>query len=186
MVTVDGHDLRNVKQKSLRRQMGIVPQDSFIFSSSVKDNIAYSRPEASQEEIENAARTVGAHDFITRLPEGYETELREGGSRVSVGQRQLICFARAILADPRILVLDEATSSVDTNTERLIQNALKRLLAGRTAFVIAHRLSTIRNADQVLVIDDGRIVERGTHNELLQLGGRYAELYAAGTTLVSA
>ena len=185
-VTVDGHDLRAVKQKSLRRQMGIVPQDSFIFSCSVRENIAYSRPEASQEEIEEAARAVGAHDFITRLPEGYETELREGGSRVSVGQRQLICFARAILSDPRILILDEATSSVDTNTEILIQKALMRLLAGRTAFVIAHRLSTIRNADQVLVIDDGRIIERGTHNELLQLGGRYAELYAAGTTLVSA
>lgn len=186
MIMVDGHDLRAVRQKSLRRQMGIVPQDSFIFSASVKDNITYSRPEASQEEVENAARAVGAHDFISRLPDGYETELREGGSRISVGQRQLVCFARAILSDPRILILDEATSSVDTHTERLIQNALKRLLSGRTAFVIAHRLSTIRNADQVLVIDDGRIVERGTHTELLQLGGRYAELYAAGTTLASA
>ncbi len=181
-VTVDGYDLREVKQESLRRQMGIVPQDSFIFSGSVRDNIAYSWPEASLTEIETAARTVGAHDFIARLPDGYESELREGGSRISVGQRQLICFARAILADPRILVLDEATSSVDTNTERLIQDALKRLLSGRTAFVIAHRLSTIRNADQVLVIDGGRIVERGTHDELLGNGGRYAKLYAAGTT----
>lgn len=185
-VTVDGYDLREVKQESLRRQMGIVPQDSFIFSGSVRDNIAYSRPEASLTEIETAARTVGAHDFIARLPDGYESELREGGSRISVGQRQLICFARAILADPRILVLDEATSSVDTNTERLIQDALKRLLSGRTAFVIAHRLSTIRNADQVLVIDGGRIVERGTHDELLGNGGRYAKLYAAGTTLAPA
>ena len=185
-VRVDGYDLREVKQESLRRQMGIVPQDSFIFSGSVRDNIAYSRPEASLTEIETAARTVGAHDFITRLPDGYESELREGGSRISVGQRQLICFARAILADPRILVLDEATSSVDTNTERLIQDALKRLLSGRTAFVIAHRLSTIRNADQVLVIDGGRIVERGTHDELLGNGGRYAKLYAAGTTLAPA
>ena len=182
-ITVDGFDLRSVTQKSLRRQMGIVPQDSFIFSGSVLDNIAYGRPEASRREIEDAAGAVGAHDFITRLPDGYESELREGGSRISVGQRQLICFARAILASPRILILDEATSSVDAHTEVLIQDALKRLLAGRTAFVIAHRLSTIRNADQVLVIDGGRIIERGDHDELLALGGRYAELYEAGTTL---
>ena len=182
-IHIDGRDLRGVTQESLRRQMGIVPQDSFIFSGSVRDNIAYGKPEATQAEVEEAARAVGAHDFISKLPEGYGSELREGGSRISVGQRQLICFARAILADPRILILDEATSSVDTHTEALIQRALQRLLAARTAFVIAHRLSTVRNADQVIVIESGRIVERGRHDELLALGGRYAELYKAGTTL---
>ena len=182
-IHIDGRDLRGVTQESLRGQMGIVPQDSFIFSGSVRDNIAYGKPEATQAEVEEAARAVGAHDFISKLPEGYGSELREGGSRISVGQRQLICFARAILADPRILILDEATSSVDTHTEALIQRALQRLLADRTAFVIAHRLSTMRNADQVIVIESGQIVERGRHDELLALGGRYAELYTAGTTL---
>ena len=182
-VTVDGHDLRKVTLKSLRGQMGIVPQDSFIFSGSVSENISYGWPEACQQEIQSAASTVGAHRFISQLSDGYQTELREGGSRISVGQRQLICFARAILPDPRILILDEATSSVDTNTERVIQDALRKLLRGRTALVIAHRLSTIRNADQVLVVDGGRIVERGTHDDLVSSGGRYAEMYAAGTTL---
>ncbi|MGE5618907.1 MAG: ABC transporter ATP-binding protein [Sphingomonadaceae bacterium] len=176
-VTIDGHDVREVRLDSLRSQLGIVPQNSFLFSGTVADNIRYGRLEATDQEVEQAARLANAHDFISRLPEGYQTALGERGSSLSQGQRQLIALARAILADPRILILDEATSSVDTRTEQLIQQALERLLEKRTSFVIAHRLSTIRNADQVLVIDDGRVVERGTHDELLQRGGLYADLY---------
>jgi len=176
-VLIDGIDVRDVPQRSLRQQMGIVPQDPFLFSGSVADNIRYGRPEAGDEQVEQAARFANAHDFITDLPTGYATEIQEGGANLSVGQRQLICIARAVLADPRILILDEATSSVDTVTEVLIQDALDRLLAGRTAIVIAHRLSTIRNADVICVVDEGQIVEQGDHEALLMAGGLYRELY---------
>jgi ABC-type multidrug transport system fused ATPase/permease subunit len=176
-VCIDGKDVRAVTQRSLRTHMGIVTQDPFLFSGSMADNIRYGRLDATEEEVVAAATAANAHDFITRLPEGYQTEIGERGKLLSQGQRQLIAIARAILANPRILIMDEATASVDTRTEVLIQRALYNLMQGRTSFVIAHRLSTVRNADQVLVIDDGRIVERGTHNELMQLGGMYADLY---------
>lgn len=176
-VTVDGHDVRQMSRASLRGQMGIVLQDTFLFSGTVMENIRYGRLDASDEEVIEAAKIANAHDFIGRLPQGYETELTEQASNLSQGQRQLISIARAVLADPRILILDEATSSVDTRTELLIQQALEELLRGRTSFVIAHRLSTIRNADQVLFIQDGRIVERGTHEELLAKRGAYYDLY---------
>jgi len=178
-VRVDGHDVRQVTQASLRRQLGVVPQDTFLFSGTVLDNIRYGRLDASDEEVVAAARLARADDFIRRLPQGYQTELGEKGARLSQGQRQLIAIARAALADPRILILDEATSSVDTRTERLIQEALRELLAGRTAFVIAHRLSTVQSADRVLVIEDGQIVEQGTHAELLARGGIYHNLHAS-------
>ena len=176
-IEVDGHDIRNVTQRSLRSQLGIVLQDTFLFGSSVRENISYARSGATIEEIEAAAREVGAHDFITRLPEGYDTEVQERGVSLSIGQRQLVSFARALLADPKILILDEATSSIDTQTERLIQRALKRLLVGRTSFVIAHRLSTIREADKVVVMSLGKIVEIGTHDELIARRGMYYNLY---------
>jgi len=176
-ITIDGRDLREITQESLRRQLGIVPQEGFLFSGSIRDNIAFARPDASPDEVVAAARAVGAHEFVTALPDGYETQVGERGNRLSLGQRQLLAFARALLADPRILILDEATSSVDIATERLIEEALERLLAGRTAFVIAHRLSTIRRADVIVVLEHGRVVEQGTHEELLELGGRYLSLY---------
>ncbi len=176
-VEIDGVDLRAVTQRSLRRQMGLVPQDPFLFSGTIADNVRFGRPEASDVDVEEAARLANAHEFILALPEGYDTEILEGGVNLSVGQRQLICIARAVLADPRILILDEATASVDTITEMLIQDALQRLLAGRTAIVIAHRLSTIQHADMICVVEAGRIVERGRHEELLARGGLYRELY---------
>ena len=176
-ISIDGHPLDAVTQASLRSQMGIVLQETFLFSGSVAENIRYGRLNADQAAVEDAARAVGAHDFIMRLPAGYATEVGERGSKLSVGQRQLVAFARALLADPRILILDEATSSVDTETEQLIQRALLRLLAGRTAFVIAHRLSTVISADRILVVEDGRIVESGSHAELLAARGAYHRLY---------
>ncbi|HEY4690536.1 MAG TPA: ABC transporter ATP-binding protein [Anaerolineae bacterium] len=176
-VRIDGIDVRGVTQKSLRRQMGVVLQDTFLFGGTVADNIRFGRPDATDDEVLAAAEAVGAHEFIARMPNGYNTEVEEGGAVLSVGQRQLISFARALLADPRVLILDEATSSVDTQTEKRIQAALAALLQGRTAFVIAHRLSTIVKADLILVIDGGQIVERGTHHELLAQRGRYYDLY---------
>ena len=176
-VRVDEHDVRRVTRRSLRNQIAIVLQEPFLFSGTVAENIGYGRPGATGEEIEAAARTVEAHQFISALPQGYDTELGEGGGTLSQGQRQLLSFARAVLADPRILILDEATSAIDTRTEATIQRALTTLLAGRTSVVIAHRLSTIRDADLILVIEDGRIVERGTHETLLARNDQYAELY---------
>jgi ABC-type multidrug transport system fused ATPase/permease subunit len=178
-VAVDGHDLRTVRQRALRGQLGIVPQEGFLFSGSVRENIAFGRPEASLEEIEAAAATVGATEFIAALPEGIETEVGERGVQLSAGQRQLVAFARALLAEPRILILDEATSNVDVRTEKTIERGLERLLAGRTAIVIAHRLSTIRRAGKIVVMEDGRIAEQGTHDELIDAGGPYSRLYGA-------
>jgi len=176
-VEIDGVDVRAATQRSLRKQMGLVPQDPFLFAGTIADNVRFGRPEAGDGGVEEAARMANAHEFILALPDGYQTEILEGGVNLSVGQRQLICIARAVLADPRILILDEATASVDTITEMLIQDALQRLLAGRTAIVIAHRLSTIQHADQICVVEAGRIVERGRHDELLACGGLYRDLY---------
>jgi ATP-binding cassette subfamily B protein len=178
-ITIDGRDIRRIAKDDLRRQLGIVLQDTFLFASTVMDNIRYGRLDATDDEVIAAAKLANADQFIHRLPQGYATPLSERGSNLSQGQRQLLAIARAILADPRILILDEATSSVDTRTERHIQEAMLRLMAGRTSFVIAHRLSTIRDADQILVIDRGEIVERGTHAELLARQGFYARLYAS-------
>ena len=176
-MTIDGIDVREVTQSSLRRQTGLVPQDPFLFTGTLADNIRFGRPDASQDDTEQAARLANAHGFIAALPDGYDTRILEGGANLSVGQRQLVCIARAILADPRILILDEATANVDTVTEALVQEALERLLHGRTAVVIAHRLSTIRNADLICVVQEGRIVERGRHQELLALDGVYRALH---------
>jgi ATP-binding cassette subfamily B protein len=176
-VKIDGLNVRDVRIASLRKQIGIVLQDSFLFSDTVMNNIRFGRPDATDAEVKAAAELSHADDFIRSLTDGYETVLGERGSGLSQGQRQLIAIARAALADPRILILDEATSSVDTRTERQIQAALEKLLHGRTSFVIAHRLSTIRNADQVLMLKDGLIVERGTHTELLEQRGAYYDLY---------
>ena len=176
-VKIDGVDVRDVTAESLRKQIGIVLQDTFLFSASVMDNIRFGKPDATDEEVFAAAKLANADSFIERLPEKYETVLGERGSGLSQGQRQLLSIARAALADPRVLILDEATSSVDTRTERLIQKAFDALLKSRTSFVIAHRLSTIRNADMILVLKDGQIIERGKHDELLAKKGFYYDLY---------
>jgi ABC-type multidrug transport system fused ATPase/permease subunit len=176
-VLVDGHDLRDVRAASLRSQLGVVPQEGFLFSGTVRENIAFGRPDATDEEIAAAARAVGADEFVARLEGGYDAEVGERGSQLSAGQRQLVAFARALIADPRILILDEATSNVDIHTEARIEAALRRLLAGRTAIVIAHRLSTIRRAGRIVVLDQGRVIEQGTHDELLEAGGAYSRLY---------
>jgi ATP-binding cassette subfamily B protein len=176
-IRIDGHDIRDVKRRSLTRHMGVVLQNPYLFSGTVRENIAYGRPDARHEQIEAAARAVGAHEFISRLELGYDTVLQQRGQNLSVGQRQLISFARAILAAPRILVLDEATAYVDTQTEVIIQKALRELLKDRTSFVIAHRLSTIREANRIVVLDQGRIAEIGSHDQLLARGGIYARLY---------
>jgi len=177
-ITVDGYDLRDITRSSLAGQMSLVLQEPFLYSNSVANNIRFARREATQEEIETATKALGAHDFIMRLPQGYETILHERGNNLSVGQRQLIAFARALVANPRILILDEATANVDSYTERLIQDALKELLRDRTAIIIAHRLSTIQDADQILVLEKGHVAELGKHRELLAKNGLYSRLYA--------
>jgi len=176
-ITIDGQDIRDIKKADLRRQLGLVLQDTFLFSGSVMENIRYGRLDATDEEVIEAARMADADHFIRQLPQGYQTHLSERASNLSQGQRQLLAIARAILADPGILILDEATSSVDTRTEARIQEALLRLMEGRTSFVIAHRLSTIRDANRVLVINNGEIVEQGTHQQLLDRRGFYHHLY---------
>jgi len=176
-VRIDGVDVRELDLEVLRRQVGIVLQDTFLFGVSIRDNIAYGRPDATDEEIEAAARAAQAHDFITALPEGYDTIVGERGVSLSGGQKQRVALARALVMDPRILILDDATSNVDTETEHAIQRALDELMVGRTTFIIAHRLVTLKRADLILVLDRGRIVERGTHETLLRNGGLYAEIY---------
>ncbi|MBQ3801507.1 MAG: ABC transporter ATP-binding protein, partial [Treponema sp.] len=183
-VLVDGHDLQDVTIRSLRTQMGVMMQDSFIFKGTIMDNIRYGNMEASDEQVMQAARTVCAHDFIMQLENGYQTEVNERGTRLSVGQRQLISFARALLADPRILILDEATSSIDTETELLLQRGLNKLLKGRTSFIIAHRLSTIKNCGTIFYVDHGKIVERGSHYELMARLGPYYKLYSSQFALL--
>lgn len=178
-VLIDGYNLNNVTLESLRGQIGLMPQDTFLFSTTIKENLRYGKLDATDEEIIAAAKAVSAHDFIMKFEKGYDTDVNERGTRLSAGQRQLIAFARTLLANPRILILDEATASIDTHTERLVQQGIKKLLQGRTSFVIAHRLSTIRNADRIMVVEDGGIVESGTHEELIRLKGQYYNLYTS-------
>jgi ABC-type multidrug transport system fused ATPase/permease subunit len=177
-LTIDGHDLRDVTTKSLREQLAVVPQEAFLFSGTIMDNIRFARPDAGDDEVRRVARIVGAHEFIEGLPDGYGTDVKEGGSGLSTGQRQLVSFARALLADPRILILDEATSSIDAESEKRIERAMRVLFTGRTSVIVAHRLSTVRYADRIFVIDGGRVVEQGTHDELIAVDGRYRRLYA--------
>ena len=176
-VLIDGHDIKKVTLKSLRSQMGIMTQDNFLFSGTIKYNIKYGRLDATDEEMMEAARAVNAHDFIMKLEHGYDTEISERGARLSIGQRQLLAFARTMLSKPGILILDEATSSIDTHTELLVQKGIEALLEGRTSFVIAHRLSTIRKADRIFVIDQGNIMEAGSHEELMERKGAYYQLH---------
>lgn len=178
-VLIDGHNVNDVTLESLRSQIGVMPQDTFLFSATIMENIRYGKLDATDEEVIEAAKAVSAHDFIMKLEKGYQTEVNERGTRLSAGQRQLIAFARALLANPRILILDEATASIDTHTERLVQQGIQKLLEGRTSFVIAHRLSTIRNADRIMVVEEGGIAESGTHEELIRLRGQYYNLYTS-------
>lgn len=178
-VLIDGHNLNDVKLETLRGQIGLMPQDTFLFSATIKENIRYGKLDATDDEIIAAAKAVSAHDFIMKFEKGYDTDVNERGTRLSAGQRQLIAFARTLLADPRILILDEATASIDTHTEKLVQQGIRKLLKGRTSFVIAHRLSTIRNADRIMVVEDGGIVEAGTHEELIRYQGQYYNLYTS-------
>ncbi len=183
-ILVDDHNIQKVTLETLRSQVGVMLQDSFVFSGTIADNIRYGRLDATREEIEAAAKAVHAHEFISDQPNGYDTEINEGGSNISIGQRQLLTFARILLYDPRILILDEATASIDTHTERLLQQAIARVLSDRTSFVVAHRLSTIRHADRIMVIDGGEIIESGTHEELIQAGGKYEQLHRSQYALV--
>ncbi|MEM3026515.1 MAG: ATP-binding cassette domain-containing protein [Thermoproteota archaeon] len=176
-ILVNGHDLRRIPISSWRAKLSIVLQDSFLFPMSVKENIRFGKPDASDEDVMAAAKAIGAHEFIVKLPDGYDYMIQEGSSNISIGQRQMISFARTLLANPELLVLDEATSSVDPYTELLIQRALRKLLKGRMAIIIAHRLSTIRLCDEIIVINNGVIVEKGTHEELMQKGGLYSSFY---------
>ena len=184
-VLVDGYDLRDLDSSALRSRLGIVPQEGYLFSGTVRDNVAFGRPDAPDEDVEAAVRAVGAEPFVSRLPQGLDTEIGERGVQLSAGQRQLVSFARALLAEPRILILDEATSNVDIRTERVIERALERLLQGRSAIVIAHRLSTIRRAGKIVVLEHGRDRRAGTHDELIEAGGAYARLYGAWAELAA-
>ena len=184
-VTIDGHDVRSVTLESLRRQMGVMLQDTFIFSGTIRDNIRYGKLDATDEQIERTAKAVHAHGFIMQLPNGYDTVVEERGSTLSMGQRQLIAFARVLLADPRILILDEATSNIDTQTEEALQAGLAHLLVGRTSFIIAHRLSTIEDADMICYVDHGQIVEQGTHSELMAKRGAYWRLVESQYAMIA-
>ena len=177
-VLIDGHDMAAVTLQSLHRQIGIVTQDNFMFSGTVMENLRFGRPQATDEEVIDAAKTLGTHDVILRFKDGYQTRVSERGGNFSAGERQLLCFTRALVAEPSILILDEATSAVDPHTERVIQHALEKLFERRTCFVIAHRLTTVRHASQILVLAHGSIVERGTHEELIAAGGAYATLHS--------